>query len=257
MRKTKIDMDGIGTNFFQSTKYKRDKMQGTPLQWDIKPDTYKNYPKKPTYQLIPPEQLQGVQKLKDILETRRSVRSFSDDQITISELSYLLWGSTGISKNIGRIQLRTAPSAGGLYPIETYLVFNRPIPQLAEDQPNQSIPTGLYHYNIRDHKLEQIKTGNFAEKIAMGALNQKMAASAPVVWVWSAVFPRNLWKYKQRGYRYIFLDAGHIAAHLSLTAVDLGLKTCQIAALYDDEINQLFNLDGEEESVIYLSVVGK
>jgi SagB-type dehydrogenase family enzyme len=71
------------------------------------------------------------------------------------------------------------------------------------------------------------------------------------------VFARSKWKYKQRAYRYVYLDAGHIAENLALAAVALNLGSCQIAALYDDEVNFLLDIDGEQESVIYMSVVGK
>jgi SagB-type dehydrogenase family enzyme len=83
-----------------------------------------------------------------------------------------------------------------------------------------------------------------------------MAARAPIVFIWTAIFQRSKWKYKQRAYRYVFLDAGHISAHLSIAATDLGLGSCQIAAIYDEELNNLLNVDGKSESGLYLSVLG-
>jgi SagB-type dehydrogenase family enzyme len=74
--------------------------------------------------------------------------------------------------------------------------------------------------------------------------------------VWTALFARSKWKYKQRAFRYVYLDAGHIAENLALAAVALGLGTCQIGALYDDEVNALVDIDGEEESILYMSTVG-
>ena len=92
-----------------------------------------------------------------------------------------------------------------------------------EKQPT-IIPPGIYHYNIFQHTLEQLKGGDFRYQIAHAALDQQMAARAPIVFIWTAIFQRSKWKYKQRAYRYVFLDAGHIAAHLSLAATDLGLR---------------------------------
>lgn len=92
--------------------------------------------------------------------------------------------------------------------------------------------------------------------VAHAALDQDMAYSANVVFVWTALFERSKWKYKQRAYRYVYLDAGHIAENLALAAVALGLGTCQIGALYDDEVNELVDIDGEEESILYMSTVG-
>ncbi len=75
--------------------------------------------------------------------------------------------------------------------------------------------------------------------------------------VWTGVFKRSKWKYGQRAYRYVYLDAGHIAQNLALAAVSMDLGSCQIGAIYDGEANDIIGVDGEEESVIYMSVVGR
>ena len=92
--------------------------------------------------------------------------------------------------------------------------------------------------------------------MAQAALDQEICAEAPVVFVWSAIFNRSKWKYKQRAYRYVYLDAGHIAENLALSATSIGLGSCQIGAFFDDEVNRIIEVDGVEESAIYLSVVG-
>ena len=83
-----------------------------------------------------------------------------------------------------------------------------------------------------------------------------MCSNAPVVIIWTAVFSRTKWKYGQRAYRYIYLDAGHIAQNLALSATSIGLGSCQIGAFFDDEINQILDINGFDESAIYMSVVG-
>ena len=120
----------------------------------------------------------------------------------------------------------------------------------------ENISQGIYHYNIQHHHLEEIKKGDFRNDITEAALNQPMCYHASAIFVWTAIFNRSKCKYGERAYRYIYLDAGHIAENLALSATSLHLGTCQIAALYDDEINQLINVDGITESTIYLSVVG-
>ena len=90
-----------------------------------------------------------------------------------------------------------------------------------------------------------------------GALDQQIAERASVVFIWSAIFQRSKWKYLQRAYRYIFLDAAHIAQNLALAVEGLGLGSCQIGAIYDDYLNELMGFDISEESVIYLSSIGK
>ena len=121
----------------------------------------------------------------------------------------------------------------------------------------EGIESGVYHYSVEQHALEQLKTGNFRMDVARAALDQEIAYWANVVFVWTAIFERSKWKYRQRAYRYIYLDAGHIAQNVALGAVALGLGSCQVAALYDDEANALLDVDGSEESTIYITVVGR
>jgi SagB-type dehydrogenase family enzyme len=180
------------------------------------------------------------------LQNRRSIREFSEKPLSKEQLSYLLWASTGIQRKEFGFEFRTAPSAGALYPIETYVVINKV----------DSLPQGVYHYDIQHHTLETIKTGDFRTTLSNAALNQQMCSHAAVVFIWTAIFNRSKCKYGERAYRYIYLDAGHIAENLALSATSIHLGTCQIAALYDDEVNQIIDIDGTTESTLYLSVVG-
>jgi SagB-type dehydrogenase family enzyme len=238
-------MDIIGDQFQQETKYYRDRMAGRFLDWSGQPKLYKTYPDKPQIKL-PDVTVLSHLSLQEVLKTRKSVRDYSNKPIRMEILSYLLWASTGISRKEGGYEFRTAPSAGALYPIETYLVVNRA----------EGICPGIYHYNIRSHVLELLKEGDYAEQTAQAALGQTMCIQAPVVFIWTAVFQRMKWKYGQRAYRYVYLDAGHIAENLALAAVSLGLGSCQIGALFDEEINQIVEVNGVEESVLYMSVTG-
>jgi SagB-type dehydrogenase family enzyme len=83
-----------------------------------------------------------------------------------------------------------------------------------------------------------------------------MLLGAAAIFVWTAIFARSKWKYRQRAYRYVYLDAGHIAQNLALSATSLGLGSCQVGAFYDDEVNKIVGVNGAEESAIYLSVIG-
>ena len=104
--------------------------------------------------------------------------------------------------------------------------------------------------------LEEIKTGDFGEALAHAALDQNMCSTASAVFIWTAVFERSKWKYSQRAYRYIYLDAGHVAENLALAATSISCGSCHIGAFFDDEINSILNIDGTQESAICLSVVG-
>ncbi len=92
--------------------------------------------------------------------------------------------------------------------------------------------------------------------MASAALGQEMVADAQVIFVWSAVLERGKWKYRERAYRYIYIDAGHIGQNLYLAAEALGLGACTIGAFFDDDVNRLIGLDGTEEPVIYVGCVG-
>jgi SagB-type dehydrogenase family enzyme len=116
---------------------------------------------------------------------------------------------------------------------------------------------GIYHYAVENHEIEQLKLGDFRNPIARAALDQEATYFANVVFVWTAIFGRSRWKYKQRAYRYVYLDTGHSAQNVALSAVALGLSSCQIGALYDDEANVLLGVDGINESTIYMTAVGK
>jgi SagB-type dehydrogenase family enzyme len=238
--------DGIGDTFQQETKYRRGHLPGGGLDWATRPETYKRYPSASKIAPSPPQTEDGAP-IWDVLRRRRSERRYQDAPLQEAELSQLLWASQGITQVRQGYGLRTAPSAGALYPVETYVVVNAV----------EGIEPGVYHYAVENHELEQLKTGDFRARVARAALDQGVAAQADVVFVWTGVFGRSKWKYKQRAYRYVYLDAGHIAENLALAAVALGLGSCQIAALYDEEANELLGVDGVEESTIYMTTVGR
>jgi len=236
--------EGIGNSFQQETKYQRGHLPGGYLDWASKTETYKRYPSAPKVQLEPPKE-EGGAPLWEIMRRRRSVRHFKDEPLTKAELSQLLWAAQGIT--YPEYGFRTAPSAGALYPLESYLVIN------SVDQINP----GVYHYAVDRYELEQLRAGDFRLQVAQSALDQEMVYQANVVFIWTAVFARSKWKYKQRAYRYIYLDAGHIAQNVALAAVAQNLGSCQVGALYDEEVNALLDVDGTEESVVYMTVVGR
>jgi SagB-type dehydrogenase family enzyme len=236
----------IGDLYQQTTKYDRQDLTGWQLDWDNKPATFKLYSSARRQPLSRPQD-QGGPPIWSLLAERRSIRRFAGTPLTEQELSQLLWASQGITARSRGYSFRTAPSAGALYPVETYLVVHSV----------QGVEPGTYHYAVEQHALEQLRTGDLRLDIARAALDQPMAAQGSVVFVWTGVFGRSKWKYRQRAYRYVYLDAGHIAQNLALAAVALGLGSCQIAALYDEEANALLEVDGTDESTLYMTVVGR
>ena len=238
--------EGIGDRFQGKTKYARDRLPAGRLDWRKRPGPYKVYQDAPKTKLPVPERAGGMP-VWEAIGRRRSVRDFGRMPLSAAALSQLLWASQGVTGVMGEYALRSAPSAGALYPVETYLSI-----QMVE-----GIKPGIYHYDVRQHELDLLRPGDFRAAVAEAALDQGFLAEAAVVFAWTAVFARSKWKYKERAYRYVYLDAGHIAQNVALAAVALGLGSCQIAALYDDEVNAVLGVDGKEESIVYMTAVGR
>lgn len=237
----------IGDLFQDLTKYDIKRLTGPDLDWENKPAQYKIYPNAEKI-VLPEPILQDHKSFDDILRDRKSIRTYSRDPLDLSQLSFLLWASTGIREIESNFAFRTAPSAGALYPIETYIISHN----------IEKLKQGIYHYNIRDHALEVIELGDFRREILIAGMNQRMLYDAPVVFVHTAIFQRSKWKYGQRAYRYIYLDAGHIVGNLSLAIAALGLGGCHIGAIFDDIVNEILKIgNSKEESAIYLTCVGK
>ncbi len=212
------------------------------LRWGRMPDQYKVYPEAVRVPLPDPAPL--TMPLHEAIDRRRSLRDYVDRPLTLAQLSALLHAAQGITEPT--YPKRAAPSAGALYPLETYVVAHRV----------QGLEPGLYHYAVREHALERLSLGDMRRDIALACLDQEHAATAGVVFVLSAIFQRERWKYKGRAYRYILMEAGHVAQNVYLAATALGLGCCAIGAFYDDLLNQMLGVDGEEEAALYVLTVG-
>ena len=207
---------------------------------------YKEYNDAPKIKL-PEVSLEKDVGLFEVLSRRRSRRNYSKYPISIEEVACLCFSAQGITAKSGFYLLRTAPSAGALYPVETYLVINY----------SEDVPPGIYHLEVRNFELALLKEGYFGRVLADLALGQSFFATASLVFVWTAVLPRTLSKYKDRGMRYIFMDVAHICQNVLLCAEALDLKACPVGAFFDEEINELLEVDGVIETTIYLATVGK
>ncbi|MFX1448942.1 MAG: SagB/ThcOx family dehydrogenase [Promethearchaeota archaeon] len=241
------DFDKYGDNFQQKSKYVRNKLPRHALDWGNKPKTYKVYSNGIKKIKLPEPNFDPTIKFWNVIKNRHSTRKFSIEPLSLMDLSLLLFGMSGLNRIYPQYAFRTVPSAGGLYPIEIYPVINNV----------NDLERGLYHYNIQDHSLDLLKKGDFRSEVAEGCLNQNIAFNSAINFVWTAMIGRSQWKYLQRCYRYIYLDAGHIGQNFYLIAEALGLGACTIGALYDDELNQFLEIDGKNETTIYVGVVGK
>lgn len=207
---------------------------------------YKSYPQAERIPLQIKE-FPETESFFKILAKRRSHRRYRKYPITLDEISLLCFSAQGITAKAGYYLLRTAPSAGALYPIETYLAINY----------SDEIKPGIYHFEVRSFSLEKLMEGNFGRILRELALGQAFFETASCVFIWSAVLRRTLSKYGERGLRYIFMDVAHICQNVLLSAEALGLKACPVGAFLDEEFNEFLGIDGVEETVIYMATVGK
>lgn len=238
----------IGEKFQHETKYTPELLSGYTLDWKSMPGPFKEYG-NPIAVIPLPEPKTSANKanLWKLLLKRRTRRDYNAHApLKLNDLAALLWATQGLTAQFGDTFFRTAPSAGGLYPIETYLNI-RSVDGLEQ---------GIYHFRPGDFDLELLKKGDFSHSLSEAALQQTVVVGAQVTLIWSALIARSRWKYRQRAYRYIYLDAGHLAQNLYLAGEALGLGICAIGAFYDDDVNRIVNLDGIEETVIYMATIG-
>jgi SagB-type dehydrogenase family enzyme len=182
--------------------------------------------------------------VEEALSKRRSIRAYSGDNLTIEEVSQLLWAAQGITSPGGG---RTAPSAGALYPLELYLVVGDV----------EGIDKGVYKYIPgEEHDLEKVKDGDMRAELAEAAGKQESVKDAAIDIVFTAVYERTMRKYKERGIRYVHMEAGHAAQNVYLQAVSLDLGTVVIGAFIDSEVKKIVNA-GEQEEPLYIMPVGR
>jgi len=238
---------GVGERFQEETKYTPEKIGGYSIDWDNMPQPYKNCPEAIGSVSLPSPAGHESANVWEIFLKRRSMRDYSSSRsLPLHLLSSLLIATQGITAREGTYGFRSAPSAGGLYPIETYLLVRAV----------EGLEQGFYHFRPDLFDLEFIKPGDFVRALAESALGQNMVLDAQVTFVWTAVVGRSKWKYRERAYRYIYIDAGHIAQNLYLAGTAAGLGVCAIGAFFDDRVNGLIGVDGVEETALYLATVG-
>jgi SagB-type dehydrogenase family enzyme len=243
-------VSGIGREFMEETKYQhmgksahRLGMAQPPveLEWDRA---------KTRIPLPAPKEVRlGTMRFREAVERRRSIRAYSPVPLDLAELSYLLWCTQGVQEIVaGSRTMRTVPSAGARHAFETLLCVNR----VADLHP------GLYRFLALDHALLAENVGpGLGERLVEACLGQDFVQSSAVTFIWSAEVYRMTYRYGERGYRYLHLDAGHVCQNLYLAAEAIGCGVCAIAAFDDDEVNGVLGLDGESRFAIYLATVGR
>jgi SagB-type dehydrogenase family enzyme len=229
---------------------------------DVESDQQKKAPPPPLQQpyredaelidLVPPEELSvGKIPLIDVMKSRRSRRQFSNEPLTMEELSFLLWATQGVQKVLeNKVNtLRTVPSAGARHPFETYLVINRV----------KGLHSGLYRYLPLNHKIYLLfgVDSEFLQRLTEATQGQSFISRGAVVFVWTIVPYRAEWRYLIWAHKASALDAGHVCQNLYLACEAIGAGTCAVAAYDQKKMDTLLGVDGRDEFTIYLAPVGK
>ncbi len=181
--------------------------------------------------------------IEEALLKRRSVRTFKDSPLSLAEVSQLLWAAQGITSQRG---LRTAPSAGALYPLEVYVV--------AGDV--DGLQDGVYNYRPVRHELVRVVTGDKRMELCDAALGQTSVRNAAAVIVFAAVYERATIKYGDRGIQYVHIETGHAAQNVFLQTVPMSLGTVAIGAFYDDAVKKVLKMS-DREHPLYIMPVGR
>lgn len=186
---------------------------------------------------LPSPRFERTVALEECIARRRSVRSFENRGLTVEEIGQILWATQGITDR--RRRLRSAPSAGALYPLEIFVVLRE----------------GTYHYNPYKHVLSRTVPGDMRGALQDAALDQESVGNAPAVFVIAAVFERTEVKYGERTARYVHMEAGHACQNLLLQATALGLGGVPVGAFRDVEVTRRLGLE-KNVRPLYLAPVG-
>lgn len=202
---------------------------------------------------LPTAHGQGEMPLGQAIVNRRSRRTFSAEPVTLKQLGALLAlsnGFRGITRGgeFGPCALTSAPSAGSRHPLEIYVAARRV----------QDLEPGLHHYDVREHALVSVRSGDaIARSVVDSLLNLQAPDTVAAVLIITAVFRRSTWKYGPRGFRFVLLDAGHLGQNVYLAAESLGLGVCGVGGWREDALQDLLALDGCRERVVHTMILGR
>lgn len=232
-----------------------------PLSYKDWPDNWINvdYKEYKNTEVIKLPDLNGVNtnfdKLDEVLKKRKSRRDFGMRQhsITLLEIGILCKLGFGEFKNNSQNEetehyennfRRTHPSGGPRYSLEYYIFVNR----------SNDLERGIYHYNIRNNSLELLES--FVGKGFPQICILEWAQDAAVCLFMTSIFDRNMRKYKERGYRYVLQESGHVGQNVYLLATSLGLSVCSFGGTKDGQIEEILGVEGINESLVYTMLIG-
>ena len=234
----------IGPRFQQETCYDSSGLIGKNISYGVRSSEFKSYADAKSIKL--PSGASGGLSVEEAIHCRKSVRNFADKPMTLDQLSRLLIAANGLTHTDTRMTHRSTPSAGGLNPLEVYVLISNVM----------GLDSGIYHFDVRDTSLALVKAGQFGNELQKAALDQESVGNAPLALAISARFDRTTQKYADRGYRYVYMEVGCAMQNVYLQATALGLGTVAVGAFEDNRLDKLLGLDGQSESALLILPVG-
>jgi SagB-type dehydrogenase family enzyme len=215
---------------------------------------YKSYPTAQSTALPSTGELEDTpesESLRKLVLQRRSVRDFIETPISLNSLTSIIFNAYGLTNSITLTfgveqKLRGVPSGGALYPLELYVAAFRV----------DGLPAGIYHYNVEAHSLELVREGLFDADFGKAVFYEEMFKTVSASFVITGVPKRSAFKYGERAYRFINLEAGHVGQNICLTARALGIGCLMVGGFYDDDIDSLVGIDGLNELSLYTAALG-
>jgi SagB-type dehydrogenase family enzyme len=205
---------------------------------------------------LPAPQYDSRTSVEKAISLRRSIREYTDVPLSISEISQILWAAQGFTqerKEPPRMWnpkyewqggLRTAPSAGALYPMEIYFLAGNV----------EGLAQGVYKFIPKNHSLKKMMSVDKRTDLCNAALKQASIEKAAAAIVMAAVYERTSFKYGERAERYVHIEAGSIAENVYLQGMTLGIGTVIIGAFVDKEVKSVLQLPEDENPLAIMSL---
>ena len=215
------------------------------MRWESLP--FEGYPVIP----LPLERTRLNLSVEEAITRRTTARNMAPVPIRLEDAATLLYCAYGITRqNIGTNfprPFRTVPSGGALYPLELFFYSEHV----------QGLAPGIYYYNPTVNALSRVREGNESQRLAGVLVQPELVEQASMIVFITALFERSTFKYGDRGYRFVLLEAGHVAQNLNLAAVGLGLSCVNLGGFFDRRADDLLDLDGLAHSTVYLIAIGQ
>ncbi|MCC2643157.1 MAG: putative nitroreductase [Nitrospira sp.] len=200
---------------------------------------------------LPPPDAHFKLSLSEAITSRTSCRHLNPERLSLGKIATLLHYAYGINRSNSAATFprpfRVVPSGGALYPLELFFYSS-----CIEEN-----PPGMYHYSPEQNQLRLLSTQEEMSRIERATAYPELIRKASIIIFITAIFERSIFKYGDRGYRFILLEAGHVAQNLNLVSNGLNLGSINIGGFFDHEIDDLLGLDGVTHSTIYIVAIGQ